>query len=823
MKNILLILLLGIIVVQSQNFDVFNQTVSEEYCNYVIGNMTALLKEGYIYLDFVKAPKQPDGKNDYIPKVDLIEELTNINKTNRTFFDFYADIQNVLEKTRDGHFSITANGKKDINFYYYCLPFKVYVKEVFDETNKVNDTYLALQERINSCPNGYPEELLNKIKELDGKKILQINGMEPYEYLEEFGKKGNVVHSSQCRYMYTSRYYFNYLPLRVFPYKKEDLTTTVKFEGEEQEFTIDYQLVGTKFFSEEFKQYYIKEQKKYLKLNAPFPPLDEIELKFKIKKGLINEKLLKEGNDIWELKSSDDSIKCRVDKENHFNVLLQTGFYPDDFDNYEDIMYKCFSKFYSNDYKIIIIESMNPGGYSELCIPFTQYVHPKILKPRIMGMKKSDLIYKTFFKNDENLNPETCFPYTEKDDILNGKKDIYSDGVDEVVHQRTKDIEIFSIYEKKIMEDKRREYLSTGKTKKPTEILVFTDGYSFSCASVFIRGLQVNGHGITVGYNARPDLDKIDFDASQSNSPVEVFDFSEYTQNLELLGFSPYITVMEEYDPNDEGEPKTPMEFKIYPVDEISDIYVGYNDQRYNRFINVAKTIFDKYNDLENGECNPDNKYLYYETSECNSKLKIDKAHGGYLCGTNGKWDRDKCIAAYCDSGYILNDERNECIKDPCEQIKLKQISLKEAINYTFTIEPNNTYIFTIEDVNSSYAFYSEIENLFYFLNEGHILELSPNGTEFTYPKKIYVNYYVNITENTTISIIYKGNEDGGNKNKGDKKGLSTVMLVLIIVGSILVVALIFIVIVICVSKNKKVSNSEIEEKTEMLSPMENL
>ena len=87
MKNILLILLLGIIVGQNQNFDLFNQSVSEEYCNNVIGNMTALLEEGYIYLDFVKAPKQPEGKEDYIPKVDLVEELKDINKTNRTFFE----------------------------------------------------------------------------------------------------------------------------------------------------------------------------------------------------------------------------------------------------------------------------------------------------------------------------------------------------------------------------------------------------------------------------------------------------------------------------------------------------------------------------------------------------------------------------------------------------------------------------------------------------------------------------------------------------------------------------------------------------------------
>ena len=81
------------------------------------------------------------------------------------------------------------------------------------------------------------------------------------------------------------------------------------------------------------------------------------------------------------------------------------------------------------------------------------------------------------------------------------------------------------------MEKKRREYLETNKTKKPTEIIVFTDGYSFSCTSVFIKGLQVHGAAILVGYNSRPDLVEEKYDASQSNSAVETFPFSEYIQN----------------------------------------------------------------------------------------------------------------------------------------------------------------------------------------------------------------------------------------------------------------------------------------------------
>ena len=86
----------------------------------------------------------------------------------------------------------------------------------------------------------------------------------------------------------------------------------------------------------------------------------------------------------------------------------------------------------------------------------------------------------------KNLNSETCLAYTEKDDILNGPEDTYSQGN---IHKRTKSINILNIFEKKIMEAKRRAYLKTGKAKKPTETIVFTDGFSFSCSSAYIKGL----------------------------------------------------------------------------------------------------------------------------------------------------------------------------------------------------------------------------------------------------------------------------------------------------------------------------------------------
>ena len=266
------------------------------------------------------------------------------------------------------------------------------------------------------------------------------------------------------------------------------------------------------------------------------------------------------------------------------------------------------------------------------------------------------------------------------------------------------------------------------------------------------------------------------------------------------------------------------MEFKIYPVDEIADIYHQYDDDEYDRFIEEAKTIFNKYNNLEKGECNPDNKFLFYETNDCDSKLKIDKAHGGYLCGKNGKCNTSDCIAAYCDQGYILSDDRKKCIRDPCQDISLKEISINAVKDTEYTIEPNNAYIFTIEKENYSYYFYSENEKFFYVFNQKHVLDAVSNGTNFTLKNKIYVNFYVNITKKSKIKIkAVNQNPDesddsdsSSDKGQKNKKGISKGIIALIIIVSIF--ALLAIVFIIIHFKRKKATESrEIENNTQQL------
>ena len=79
-----------------------------------------------------------------------------------------------------------------------------------------------------------------------------------------------------------------------------------------------------------------------------------------------------------------------------------------------------------------------------------------------------------------------------------------------------------------------------------------------------------------------------------------------------------------------------PLEYTITPVDEISQIYEYFNEESYDKFVSSAKEIINKYKT----ECNPDNKKLLLIDENCDKSFKNNYTHGGYQCGSDGKWNK---------------------------------------------------------------------------------------------------------------------------------------------------------------------------------------
>ena len=225
--------------------------------------------------------------------------------------------------------------------------------------------------------------------------------------------------------------------------------------------------------------------------------------------------------------------------------------------------------------------------------------------------------------------------------------------------------DIFLLSNKSIYNDIEKARLKMKNKRKPTEILVYTDGYSFSAASFYLKYLKQYGGAIIAQYLGNPKKKDEKFDIGQSASPIFTSDIigifskenykklkEEYKCELQLPGIQGF------YDTNNTN---VPLEYQISFPDEQTEIYETFSDETYEKFINKSKSIFEKYKT----KCNPDNKKLIKISNECDSKFDNNYTHGGYECKDNGEWG-DKCVPSYCDVGYGFDETNKKCIKDIC-------------------------------------------------------------------------------------------------------------------------------------------------------------
>ena len=255
---------------------------------------------------------------------------------------------------------------------------------------------------------------------------------------------------------------------------------------------------------------------------------------------------------------------------------------------------------------------------------------------------------------------ETC-KVPNKSYILEKIRSIdYGEGV---INNVTEPLRRFGQHREEFNEVKK----SLKNKRKPNEILIFTDGYSASAASLFTKSLQNEGGAIVVGYNGNPNSSAI-FDGSQHFSTV--FNYQDLitlepnlTEQMENEGI--YFTqICRTNNLFDYRDIRVPEEFNIMEVDEVSDIYEAYNeDENYNLFMAKANELFEKYET----HCNYKNKRMTLFDDKCT--FQDDKfAHGGHPCNENKNWDMDmdKCQKVYCDEGYLMDYQENKCVRDPC-------------------------------------------------------------------------------------------------------------------------------------------------------------
>ena len=672
------------------------------------------LVEPYVYLDILKNPPQPKGFNDYFKPVDLIAELRKVKTEGTNFYEFYRSVQKALISVHDGHFGFGFGGNKDFDnmlaTFFVSPPLKLYldINNKNEPVMKGVPLMLANGDDIYShFSNGAAtKEIIERNKD---NYIVSINGMSPFDFVLTFGSEYyNDLKNKDAKYTFASKAFSKFPLLYFFPMLEKDLTNLNIVYSNGESFTSDFFFInlnvkGTRErsdigslkafarqmlknnperkvigFDDVLKAYNDGKKLDAKKLlteedaiqalkNFDFEKALDVTLEKKTNTGTV----AKTTNEVtWEYSTADSILKCRVDEINKMDVFFINSFSAAKTEDFLNVLSTCTKTFDGNEYPIVVINDYNSGGTSVLAVVFQEMLQQDMTARKFMSFKNDKRVHQLITSSVQAgnfQNPATGKPFTTVEELMEGAEvDDFGNGV---THSRSKPALSDYLYVRNKMDPVKPKFK---RNRKPTEIIVFTDSYSASAGANFNKGLRESGAAILVGYNGYPGSKKESFDIGQAPAMVK-------TKGLDILGKEEYNRLIEKgitFESITTGEifrasdvengikPLVPREFLVDAPDERVAIYSAYDDSKYDVFIEAAKGVFEKYKT----QCNPDNLGLHMRNVLCDEKINKTHMHGGYVCGTDGKWST-QCEGYYCDIGYYFDTKTKECVVDPFSKV----------------------------------------------------------------------------------------------------------------------------------------------------------
>ena len=518
-------------------FDIIKKvTITEEDSKKIIKSFKAIC-ERYVYLDILKNPPQP--KENYFNVVNLIDDLGKINTDTRPLYDFYRDVKMAINKCQDLHFDLFLlrefGSNMKLDNFLSISPVVFYVK---DEDKKVHVAASRLS-------NLFDPNIVDIIEANAKNPVKSIKGTDPLDYIQNFNKQFCKLKSPNAQFTFNMNLHAG-SSLINFPFVEEDLTN-IKLEYTTGAVAdVSYKIYNS---AEDKDNLSLKEYFHFpndyntsmndIKIIMPKSPLFSF-----IEKNNDNLKEVK-----WDYIIENGNLRCRVDTTNLVNVVFQNTFSLSDLNIGYDFLDKCFESFDNNNYPIIVIENYNQGGAADLASYFKHYVN----------LYKDFHIYESFRYNEDVKNNiashylskdvKTC-KYMGAANVFNYDPIIVKYGKDEngndIEHRRTEIFEGSLINELKFYDFKAK----AKNIRKPHEIIIFTDGFSFSATSTFIKGIQNDGGAIVVGYRGNPNIEN--FDSSLSASSVysthdQTAEADSLSKEIRDLGFKLTYTISESF------------------------------------------------------------------------------------------------------------------------------------------------------------------------------------------------------------------------------------------------------------------------------------
>jgi len=605
----------------------------------------------YPYVDIAKNP--PAGPREgYFTKVDFDTEFntlkTELAASGRVTAKVYRLLMHFITKFHDGHFTLRfSNTQYSDNFFVSVrglFPFAWTPLGVDDGKMKVQLNPTTFTQKQFPNMNSF---LVNKIQK--GAYAVTIDGVDTFEFYKNFFAKVNSMKSDQGK-LFISRLFSgtNSFPLSSYPIDDNgfDEHVVVFSDGDSLPFNLTFQNTAVKSTKDDL-----------------FPPEIDISPKGGNNQDVIEAlKHFKRVPNAKSTKAQTTYVQCQA--SDYGNYILLTTFSTDtveDISVFVNQVADCASKFDENTAPIAILLFMNGGGYDYLSMITKSLLMPSTDARLLKAIRKTDVnkdAARAYF-GDTIMSTETCYPYTAKN-YSNFWKVTQEDNLGgNVVHKRTQ-----KFYDSFVSElEEVKQYGIVKNPRKPTDVVVVTDGYCFSACSYFFNGVLESGSAITVGVGTANIGDE-KFVGSQCPSNVIMSVPSFFTnvqENAVKFGVTVGVTLSETFPiVKDISKTQTPRDYTLGRVDaNIGEFFVPFPVDQI--MMKVAQLHADY---KEN--CNPDNHHLLLYVDNCTSN-DVNANKTGYACGSYGRWNTSDCRIATCKKGYIVDFESNSCIRNVCE------------------------------------------------------------------------------------------------------------------------------------------------------------
>ncbi|KAL7719943.1 VWFA domain-containing protein [Entamoeba marina] len=621
-------------------FECINSITTTEDFNTKLVDSLKTLFESYVYKDILKNPPQPEGYDNYHYSVNIDDRLEQINLKETSMYSLYQQIKSIVFDAHDLHLSFALHSSESQNYqfdsFYSALPFQIQIK------NEGKDVYFEPYTSVSLYGVDIPEEIQNNVNV----SLQTVNGMTPLEWIRDYATKFMGLKSPHGRFTYAIES-MSLVSLVSTPFEEEFLNTPIEVVySNGDELTLNYSILYIPPSSISAEKLQLIKDKN---LNKIMKPLNANDLSDTYKQ--------EELSDVsFDFTSKDKNLACKTydTDDKKINVLILTTFAPSTlyFTDFMNTFENCVNLFDSNSYPITVILPMNGGGYVDLEANVENILAPEADTKIIASVRISEgtenCLRNSYSTSFSNLT--TCelrsnyFGYTKMGDWYD--KPI-TDSYGDYKHTRTQP----SLSNPTDM--------VTGRLfkhpRKPTDVVVFTDGFCYSACSMLAKGLSEKGNAIVVGFEGDPEGDLNLFDAGQSPTFVisSVDTKLKEADYLQSIGGAMQISFVETYRFNYNYDETIPREFLLNPVNERVHIY-RYTPSKVDQFTDIALEMVEKYQT----ECDFCIKKLY-ENSD------VKHAYDGYLCGNDGKWT-DNTVASYCDPGYQMDFNTRTCIVDVC-------------------------------------------------------------------------------------------------------------------------------------------------------------